>query len=96
MSNQMENTKCQALVELLNSHRDQLAAVNVARLYGWGNSRVLRLLSALQKAGLIEPITNRPGEYTANVEALVGGLPQNIVELVTDVMFNDKIGTSYE
>lgn len=93
---QMENTKCQALLELLNSHQDQLAAVNVARLFGWGNSRVLRLMTALKKAGLIEPITNRPGEFTANVKALVDGLPQNIVELVTDVMFNDKIGASYE
>lgn len=78
---QMENTKCQALLELLNSHQDQLAAVNVARLFGWGNSRVLRLMTALKKAVLIEPITNRPGEFTANVEALVMVMQMRITHL---------------
>ncbi|MGI6905761.1 hypothetical protein [Leclercia adecarboxylata] len=77
----MENTKCQALLELLNSHQDQLAAVNVARLFGWGNSRVLRLMTALKKAVLIEPITNRPGEFTANVEALVMVMQMRITHL---------------
>lgn len=96
MNNQMENTKCRALVELLNSHRDQLAAVNVARLYGWGNSRVLRLMTALQKAGIIIPVENRPGEFTVNEASLVDGLPQHIVDQVSDVMFNDKIGAGYE
>lgn len=92
----MENVKCVALMELLGSHKDQLAAVNIARLFGWGNSRVLRLMTALQKAGIIIPVENRPGEFTVNEASRVDGLPQHIVDQVSDVMFNDKIGAGYE
>ncbi|WCH25207.1 hypothetical protein [Aeromonas salmonicida] len=85
----MGNTKCQALLELLQS-RQQLASVNIQRLFGWGNSRILRLLVALQGAGFIVADTARPGQYIVQRERVALGLPPEVIAQVLDVLGNGE------
>jgi hypothetical protein len=85
----MESTKCQALLELLQN-RQQLASVNIQRLFGWGNSRILRLLVALQDAGLIVADPVRPGQYIVQSTRVAQGLPSVVIDQVLDVLGNGE------
>ncbi|ANT70202.1 hypothetical protein [Aeromonas hydrophila] len=84
-----ENAKCRALLELLQG-RQVIEAVNIQRLFGWGNSRTLRLLASLQDGGLIAPDSGRPGQYIVQGGSVAQGLPTSVVAQVCDVLGNGE------
>lgn len=85
----MENTKCRALLELLQG-RQKLTAINIQRLFGWGNSRTLRLLATMQDSGLITPEPGRPGMFLVHGDAVTLGIPPAVIDLVSDVLGNGE------
>lgn len=85
----MDNAMCRALLELLQA-RQKLAAVNIQRLLGWGNSRTLRLLATMQETGLIVPESGRPGSFLVQKEVVSQGLPPAVMASAGDVLGNGE------
>lgn len=87
----MDSAKVKALLELLQG-REKLAAINIQRLFGWGNTRTLRLLATMQDAGLIIPEPGRPGMYLVQGDAVSLGIPPVVMDRVADVLGNGEFG----
>lgn len=85
----MGNAKCHALLELLQS-RQAITAVNIHRMFGWGNSRILRLFAVMLDAGLIKADPSRPGQFLVQEGPVALGLPPSVMERVGDVLGNGE------
>lgn len=85
----IENTKCRALLELLQG-RQKITVVNIHRLFGWGNSRTLRLFAVMLDAGLIKPDPERQGQFLVQEAVVAQGLPPAVMAWVGDVLGNGE------